>query len=296
LLVRQQLAQRRFHFRFALPRRQVQNRQILLVGIGVLSHQQIIVGLAEITRREQGGAMPIQRECPRLAHQPVDDVPIVNVMFVPATQTRQSLHQLLPVPHLQVLHVHTHFHVLADQSARHRVTVALHVNLTPRVHPGTHTLARFQAPCRQCLHLRQLLRQTLAPIGVELVHKLPQKVLVLHPARKIPAATQQQRLLDRFLETPMPLLHVAVLVGVTRLDLLADQPVVIQQSLVALRELLLIRGVVHRQAHPIGAMPLGHHAQLPQRVLQSFTQTLETLREADRRRLPVRIGQDEMID
>jgi hypothetical protein len=42
-------------------------------------------------------------------------------------------------------------------------------------------------------------------------------------------------------------------------------------------------------------MTLGHTAQLPQCVLKSFTQTLKTLREADRHRFPVRVGQHEVI-
>jgi len=228
-----------------------------------LPHPQIIVGHAEIVRWEQGRTILVHRERARLAHQPVDDVPIVDVMLVPPTLPRQTLHQLLRVPHFQVFHIHANFHVLADQPARHRVAIALHVNLTARVHLRAHPLARFHTPRRQRLHLGQFLRQPLAPIGIELIHKLPQKLLVLLPARKVSAATQHQCLIDRFLETPMPLLHVAVLVGVSRLDLLARHLVVIHQPLVTLRELLLVRSIVHRQAHPIGAMSSRRGAQLP---------------------------------
>jgi hypothetical protein len=262
----------------------------------MLSHQQVVVGQAEMARREQGRTILVHRERARLAHQPVDDVPIVDVVLVASTQSRQTLDQLLCVPHFQMLHVHAHFHVLADQSARHRVAIALYMNLTARVHLGTHALARFQTPRRQLLHLGQLLRQTRAPIGVELIHKLSQKLLVLRPARKISAATQHQRLSGRFLETPMPLLHIAVLVGVSRLDLLACHLVMIHQPLVSLRELLLVRSIVHRQTHPVGTMPPRHGTQLPQRVLKTFAQTLEALRKADRRRLPVRVGQHEVVD
>jgi hypothetical protein len=240
--------------------------------------------------------MLVHRERARLAHQPIDQVPIIDVMLVASTQPRQTLHQLLRVPHFQVFHVHTHFHVLADQPARHGVAIALHMNLTARVHLRAHTLARFQTPRRQRLHLGQLLRQTLVPIGIELLQKLPQKFLVLLAARKVAAATQHQRLIDCFLETPMPLFHIAVLIAMPRLDLLARHLVVIHQPLVTLRELLLVRSIVYRQAHPIGAMPLGRRTQLPQRVLQTFAQALEALREADRRRLPVRVGQHEVID
>jgi hypothetical protein len=207
--------------------------------------------------------MLVHRKRARLAHQPVDHVPIVDVVLVAPALPRQTFHQLLRVPYFQVFHVHTHFHVLADQPARHRVAIALHVNLTARVHLCAHPLARFQAPRRQRLHLGQLLRQTLAPIGIELIHQLPQKVLVLLPTRKVSAATQHQRLIGRLLETPMPLLHVAVLVAMPRLDLLARHLIVIHQPLVTLGELLLVRSIVHRQAHPIGAMPPRRDSQLP---------------------------------
>jgi len=43
-------------------------------------------------------------------------------------------------------------------------------------------------------------------------------------------------------------------------------------------------------------MPLGHAAQLPQGVLHALAQTFKALREADRRRLPVRVRQHEVID
>jgi hypothetical protein len=167
--MREQFAQRRLHLRLVLLGRQVQDLQILLVRMRRLSHPQIIVGHAEIVRREQGRTMLVHRKRARFAHQPVDHVPIVDVVLVAPTLPRQMLHQLLRVPHFQVFHVHTHFHVLADQPARHRVTIAFHVNLTARVHLHTHPLARFQTPRRQRLHLGQLLRQSFAPIRVELI-------------------------------------------------------------------------------------------------------------------------------
>ena len=43
-------------------------------------------------------------------------------------------------------------------------------------------------------------------------------------------------------------------------------------------------------------MDLRHAAQLPQGVLQPLAQTLVTLREADRPRLPVRVRQHEVVD
>jgi hypothetical protein len=223
-------------------------------------------------------------------------VPIVHPLLAPATQPRLPLDQLLRVPHLHLLGIQANLDVLADQPARHRVTIPLHVNQAALVHATTSSLTRFQPPRRQGPQHGHLLRQPWTPPGVELFRQPVQKTAVRFPARKIPAAPQQQRLVHRLLEAPVPLLDVAILVRVVRLDLLADHPVMRQQTLIPLRELLLVRQVIHGRAQPIRPMPLRHSPQFPQRVLQSFAQALKTLGEADRHRLPVGVRQHEVIN
>jgi hypothetical protein len=93
------------------------------------------------------------------------------------------------------------------------------------------------------------------------------------------------------------LLDVAVLVRPRRVDGLALQPVVPQQRLVAGREGRRAFGPRRdgrRQA--IGAVQLRHAAQGVQRVLQALAEALETLGEAERARLPVGVGQHEVVD
>lgn len=221
---------------------------------------------------------------------------IIDMVLIAPAQARQTLQQLLRIPHFQVLHVQPHFHPFADQPARHRVVVPLDVDQAAAVHARRHSFARFQTPRRQRTQLRQLFRQAIAPARVELVQLPIQKKFVVRPAREIPAAAQHQGLIDGLFEAIMPLLDVAILIAMPRLNLLRRHAAMRHQAFVTLRELFLIRGVVHGQAHPIGAMPLGHGAQLPQRVLQPFAQALETLREADRRRLPVRVGQHKVVN
>jgi hypothetical protein len=116
------------------------------------------------------------------------------------------------------------------------------------------------------------------------------------PTGKIPTAAQHERLVHRLLEAPVPLLNVAVLMRVAGLDLLTAHPVVIQQRLIPPCKLLPLCQVVHRGAHSIRPVPRRHRAQFPHRVLDTFAQAFKALREADRRRLPVRIGQHEMVD
>jgi hypothetical protein len=144
------------------------------------------------------------------------------------------------------------------------------VNQAALVHPTTPPLTRFQTSGRQRPQLRDLLQQTSTPAGIELLFQPVQKTAVLFAAGEIPAAPQHQGLIHGLLEAPVPLLDVAVLVGVVRLDLLADHPVVSQQGLIALREFLLLRQVVYRRAQPVRAVPLRHPPELPQRVLQAF--------------------------
>jgi hypothetical protein len=223
-------------------------------------------------------------------------MPVVDQRLVPTPQTRHLLQPLLGIPHLQVLRVQPHFDHFTNQSARHRIRVPLDVQRAAAVHPTLHLPERLQPPLRQGPQDRQLLGQPRAPAGIELTEQLPQEGAVLVTAGEVPTAPQQQRLLHGLLEAMVPLLDVAVLVGVVRLDLLGDQPIMIHQALVTLREVLLLGQVVDRRAQPVGSMPLGHAAQFPQRILQALTQALEALREADRRRLPVRVAQHEVVD
>ena len=223
-------------------------------------------------------------------------MPVVHPLLVPATQTRQPFAQLLRVPHLQMLGVQPDLDLRADQPARHRVAIPLDMDQTARIDPATHLPERLLPSRRQRPQQRSLFLQPLPPPRVELTKQLPQELVVLLPAGEIAAAAQHQRLVHGVLEAVVPLLDVAVLVGVARLDLLGHQPIMLHQAFVALREVLLLRRVVHRQAHPVGPVSLWHATQLPQRVLQPLAQTLEALREADRPRLPVRVGQHEVVD
>jgi hypothetical protein len=292
---RQQHAQGVVHQRLALLRRQVQDPQVFPVRLTRCAFAQHVVGQAEPARREQLIAVLIVGEGARLAHQPVDDVPIIDARLLLATQARQPLAAALAVPHFQVLGVDPNIDALAPEPAVHRVEFALHANQAAFRHRHRHALATLLAALRQRSQQGPLLLQTLLPARVPPLRHLPQQGQVLRPAGEIPTATQQQCLLHRLLQVPMRRFRVAVLVTRRRVRLLHHQAVMPRQLLVTSRELTLVRQVVHRRAQPIAAMPLGQAAQLPQRILQALAQTLETLREADRHRLPVRVGQHEVI-
>jgi hypothetical protein len=99
---------------FALACGEVQDAQILPVCFRRALLDQGVVGHAEMARRKEFLPVTVLGEGARLAHQPVDHMPVVDALPVPPPQPRQMLNQLLRVPHFQVLHVEANFHFLAD--------------------------------------------------------------------------------------------------------------------------------------------------------------------------------------
>lgn len=145
----EQPGQHRLHPALRLPRRQVQNPQVLLDrSLRTLLEQQV-VGQTKLARREQVRTVAVILEGPRLAYQPVDHVAVLDPMLATTTQTRQLLHTPLCVPHLDLLGADPRLYPLADQAARYRVDVALDVNRAALVHTHRPPFARFQTPRRQ---------------------------------------------------------------------------------------------------------------------------------------------------
>ena len=113
---------------------------------------------------------------------------------------------------------------------------------------------------------------------------------------EVAAAAEHQRLIDGGLESVMALLGISILMGLAGVDGLGLQAVVGQQGAVTLLEQITIAEVVDRGGEPIGAVHLGNPSQFPQGVLEPLAEALETLGEADGGRLPIGVGQDEVID
>jgi hypothetical protein len=176
-----------------------------------------------------------------LAHQPIDDVSVVDAMLRVATQARQALDTALAVPHLQVLGVDPDIDALPAQPAVHRIEIAAHANQTPLRHGHAHAFAALLPARRQWPQQRPLLVETFLPARVPPPHHLAQEGQVLFPAGEVASATQQQPLLHRLLEVPVRRFHVAVFVARGRVRLLHHLPVVGHQLLVTPREFTLVR-------------------------------------------------------
>jgi hypothetical protein len=274
----------------------VQDAQVLLRRPRRLLHQQRVVGQPELAGGEQVGPVAVVGERPRLADQPVDHVPVLHPVLAPPPQPRQLLHPPLGVPHLNPLGVQPGLDPLANQPAGHRVGIALDVDGAAAVHPHPQPLARLQPPRRQRPQQRQLLGQPPLPVGVEPPEQLSQEGFVGRAAREVAAAPQHQALVQRPLELPVALLHVAVLVRTRRLDRLPLQGVVPQQGLIPLVEGRPFRPRRDGGRQAVGAVQQRHAAQLAQGVLQALAEALVALGEADRARLPVRVRQHEVVD
>lgn len=103
MTARQQPRQRRLDLALALPRRQLQDLQIFLDRtLGLLRPQQVI-RQPKTAAGEQFVPVAVVGERARLAHQPVDDVPVTDVLLAAAAQARQAFHLTLGIPHLDVV-------------------------------------------------------------------------------------------------------------------------------------------------------------------------------------------------
>ena len=260
----------------------------------LLRHQGV-VGLPEDHRRVQILAIHVTREGPRLPDQPVDHVPIVDPMFRLTTQPLHRLHQRARVPHLDHLGTDPYLQPLAAQPRRHRVGILLHLDRAALAYLHPLTLQRLQPTLRQRTQPRLLLRKLLPPARVPTGHQRTHQLPVFLSAGEVPAATQQQLLLQRLFETAMALLAVTVLMPAVRIGGLGRHAVMTHQSLIARRVLLGVAIVVNRQRHAVGAMTLRHGTQFPDGVLPPLAQAGETLREAHRHVLPIRVGQHEVV-
>jgi len=292
----QQLLQHRLDPGLALTRRQVQDPQVLLDRtLGVLLDQPV-VGQAEAAGGEQLLAVAVAGERPGLAHQPVDDVPVGDAVLAPPTQTRQALDLTLGVPDLDVVGEQAGLDPFPDQTAGHRVGVAADMDGAAAIHTHLEALAGVQALAGQRPQQGQLLDQPRLPAAIALHEQLPHERLIRRAAGEVPAAPQHQRLVQRPLELPVALLHVAVLMRLRRVDRLALQTVVFQQCLITPLKGGPITAGRDGRRQGIGAMHPRNAAQLGQGVLQAVAEALEALGKADAAGLPVGVGQHEVVD
>jgi hypothetical protein len=296
LVTAEQEPQRLVDRGLALPRRQQEDLQVLLDRPAGTLPLQGVVRHPKAAGGEHRSAVPVFLERPRLAHQPVDHVAVLDAVLAPAPKPRQLVHPTGPVPDLQSFGPDVDLDPLADQLARYRVDVPADVDRAPRGDPHLDPPAHLQPPGWQRRQDGLLLGDPLAPVRVPPGHDLAEECLVRAACGELATPPQQEGLVDRLLEPVVTLLDVPVLVGLPRPDRLGFQAVMDQQRLVPPGEHLGVGVGLDRGTEAVGAVLPGNPSQFPQRVLQPLAQALPALREADRAGLPVGVGQHEVVD
>jgi hypothetical protein len=274
----------------------LQNSQVLARGgfrRALLS--QPVAGHAKAAVGEQVLAVAVVLEGAGLAHQLVDDVPVVDRVLVSPDQSRQRLDPRLGMPDLHAIGVQAGLDLVPNQSAVNRVDVAMDMDQASRVHAHGDPLATVQPLRRQGGKRGELLRVPLSAAGVPRRHHLLNERLIILAAGEVAAAAEQKRLVEGRLEVPVRRLVVPVLVRLADVDPLARQAVMLQQAAVARLKLAWRGQVVDRRREAVAAMAPRSAAQLPEGVLQPIRQRLERLGEAQGHRLPVRPGQHEVV-
>lgn len=284
------------HGRLAVGGRAVQHGQVLLrLPPLVVPLAEPVVGQAEAGGREQVVAVRVPGERPRLADERVDDVPVMHRVPVPTDQPRQRVHERVRVPDLDAVGVQAGVHPFADQPAVHRVRAPADVDQAARIDPAPLHRPTGQPRVGQRFQRRHLLGETVPPAVVADGHQVAEERRVLVAGGELATAAEQQRLLDDRLEVAVGRLGVAVLVRLADVDPLTGQSIVVEQVAVAGLELPRRRQVVDGRRQAVAAVLAGHPAEFPQGVLQAVGEGLERLGGAHRDRLPVRVGQDEVV-
>lgn len=277
-------AQGVLHRGLAIPRRQVQDLQVLRRGpLLRVSPAQRVVRHAKVARGEQVFMVLVVGEGARLADQRVDDMAVVDGVLADARQPRHALDQHAGVPDFHFLDANHHVHVVADQAAVDRVGVPQHLDRASRAHGDVAQTARAVQPRqRQRMERGQLFREPLLPRRITGIGQLAKELPILAAIGEVAAAPQQQGLVHRVLEVPVRRLGVAILVRLADVGPLPRQIIVLQEFAIPLVKLALLRKIVHRRRKTVAAVPPGNASQFPKRVLQTLAEGLERLRLAER--------------
>jgi hypothetical protein len=145
----EQEPQRLVHAAFPLLRGQVEDRQVVLDHAAGPPVLQQVVGHAEPAGGEHRVAVAVLLERPGLAHQPVDDVAVLDAMLASASESRQGVQLPGPVPDVERLGPDVDVHLFADQSAGQRVDVAADMDRAPGIDPGLEPSRHLQPASRQ---------------------------------------------------------------------------------------------------------------------------------------------------
>jgi hypothetical protein len=222
-----------------------------------------------------------------LAHQPINHMTIVNVVFIAAVEPGKFLNQHRAELHLEAFDLDMDISKFTDQSAGHRVGVELDANRTSLADPHLASMLCVNALCRKISQFCSVLPEPLGLSAIAPYHELTDELLISHSILEVAAAAEHQHLINSRLESVMALLGISILMGLTGVDGLSFQAIVRQQGAVMLLEQFTIAKVVHRSRQPSGAVHHSSPSKFPEGALKPLAEALETLGKADRAGLPI---------
>src|SRR4030042_113594 len=137
---------------------------------------QPVIGHAKSMGGKQLFTVTIVLKSPGFSHQPVNNVPVLDVMLAFPAQTRDRLEASLAIPYLQVLCIKPHLDLLVNEAAIHRIHVVVDPDGAARPHPDPNPLAAIKAPGRQTSQHPGLLFEPIQTPRIELFEKLAQEI------------------------------------------------------------------------------------------------------------------------
>lgn len=96
---------------------------------------QKVVGHAEVGTGKHGLVVLVILEGPRLPHEAVDDVPVVDRVPTFPRQTRHALDLMLPIVDVDRISIDHHVDPFADQPAGHRIGILENPNRAASLNP-----------------------------------------------------------------------------------------------------------------------------------------------------------------
>jgi hypothetical protein len=137
------------HAAFSLRRGQEEDGQVIFHHAAGPLVLQEVVGHPKPAGGEHRIAVAVLLERPGLAHQPVDDVAVLDAMLAPAPESRQGVDLPGPMPDVEGLGPDVNIHLLADQATGQRVGVAADMDRAPGIDPGLESPSHLQPASRQ---------------------------------------------------------------------------------------------------------------------------------------------------
>ena len=229
-----------------------------------------------------------------LADQRPDQVAIVNDAVALALLPR---HHCLGIAPRDLLGIQPDVHRLPDQPRGHGIEIEADPNRREPTNQNGPGPALLQLRGGQSPHRVHVLLELLVSTAIPADHEVPQERRIVRLTRQVASPAEQQRLRDGPVEAVRGLFHIAVLMAASGGVRLGLYPLMVQDLAIAGCEGQATCPQRMRGSHQIfRAMDGRDTPQLPEGGMKPGDQRLEALRGTDRTGLPVRVGQDEMIE